>query len=34
VYPKIAVYKGEGDTNLEANFVCRDPHRHQDPHDD
>jgi feruloyl esterase len=24
-YPKIAVYKGNGDTNDAANFVCRDP---------
>jgi feruloyl esterase len=24
-YPKVAVYKGTGDTNDAANFVCRDP---------
>jgi len=24
-YPKVAVYKGQGDTNDAANFVCRDP---------
>jgi Tannase and feruloyl esterase len=24
-YPQIAAYKGEGDTNDAANFVCRDP---------
>jgi len=23
-YPQIATYKGEGDTNEAANFVCRD----------
>src|SRR5262249_35211205 len=26
-YPKIAAYKGDGDTNDAANFVCRDPDR-------
>ena len=25
VYPKVAAYKGGGDTNDAANFVCRDP---------
>ena len=24
-YPKVAMYKGKGDTNDAANFVCRDP---------
>jgi feruloyl esterase len=24
-YPKVAVYKGKGDTNDAGNFVCRDP---------
>jgi feruloyl esterase len=24
-YPKVAVYKGHGDTNDAASFVCRDP---------
>ena len=24
-YPKVAVYKGKGDTNDAVNFVCRDP---------
>ena len=24
-YPKIALYKGKGDMNDAANFVCRDP---------
>ena len=24
-YPKVAVYKGQGNTNDAANFVCRDP---------
>ena len=36
-YPKVAVYKGRGSTNEEANFTCRDPHGkkgHRDHDDD
>ena len=27
VYPKVATYTGNGDTNEAANFVCKDPLR-------
>lgn len=32
-YPQIATYKGQGDTNDEVNFVCRDP-KQQESEDD
>jgi feruloyl esterase len=39
VYPKVAVYKGRGSTDDEANFACRKPkndghhHGHGNGHD-
>jgi hypothetical protein len=34
-YPRVAVYKGSGSTNDEANFECRKPPRekHEGKHD-
>ena len=33
LYPRVAMYKGEGDTNDAANFVCRRPESLRDRHD-
>jgi hypothetical protein len=32
VYPKVAVYKGEGSTDAAENFVCRTPREEKHGH--